>query len=69
MPSHVTIRDLDTIDAELQSVAALRYAARRQGRPLPSIDAADALLDERLELTGSASQLGHYHFSHRRNSA
>ena len=45
------IRDLDTIDYELRLVAALRRAARKQGRPLPSIKAADALLDERRELT------------------
>jgi hypothetical protein len=29
-------------------VAALRRAARERGGPLPSIDAADALLEERL---------------------
>jgi hypothetical protein len=33
-------------------VAALRFAARERGGPLPSIDVADALLDERRELTG-----------------
>jgi hypothetical protein len=32
-------------------VAALRRAARERGGPLPSIDAADALLEERRELT------------------
>jgi hypothetical protein len=32
-------------------VAALRRAAREQGGPLPSIDVADGLLDERRELT------------------
>jgi hypothetical protein len=32
-------------------VAALRQAARERGGPLPSIDVADALLDERRELT------------------
>ncbi len=42
------IRDLETIDTELHLVAALRYAARERGGPLPSIDVADALLDERL---------------------
>jgi hypothetical protein len=31
-------------------VAALRWAARERGGPLPSIDVADALLDERHEL-------------------
>jgi hypothetical protein len=32
-------------------MAALRVAARERGGPLPSIDVADALLDERRELT------------------
>jgi hypothetical protein len=32
-------------------VAALRDAARERGGPLPSIDVADALQDERRELT------------------
>jgi hypothetical protein len=32
-------------------VAALRRAARERGEPLPSIDVADALFDERRELT------------------
>ena len=32
-------------------MAALRRAARERGGPLPSIDVADALLDERHELT------------------
>jgi hypothetical protein len=46
------IRDLETIDSELRLVAALRRAVREQGGPLPSMAAADALLDERCELTG-----------------
>jgi hypothetical protein len=46
------MRDIDTIDAELRLVAVLRLAARERGGPLPSIDVADALLDERRELTG-----------------
>ena len=46
-PTHV-IRDLETIDAELQLVVAFRLLARQRGGPLPSIDVADALLDERL---------------------
>jgi hypothetical protein len=45
------VRDISIIDAELRSVAALRRAARDRGVPLPSIDVADALLDERHELT------------------
>jgi hypothetical protein len=46
-PRHV-IRDLQTIDAELQLVVAFRRQARQSGWSLPSIDLADALLDERL---------------------
>jgi hypothetical protein len=42
------MRDIETIDAELRLVAALHRAARERGGPLPSIDVADALLDERL---------------------
>jgi C4-dicarboxylate-specific signal transduction histidine kinase len=42
------VRDIATIDSELRSVAALRRAARKRGGPLPLIDVADALLDERL---------------------
>lgn len=47
------IRDLESIDAELRLVAALRRAARERGAPLPSIEDADALLDERCALTRS----------------
>jgi len=43
------MRDIETIDSELRLVAALRQAARERGGPLPSIDVADALLDERRE--------------------
>jgi len=39
------MRDLDTIDSELQLVATLRRAARERGWPLPSIAVADALLE------------------------
>jgi hypothetical protein len=35
------------IDSELRLVARLRRAARERGGALPSIDVADALLDER----------------------
>jgi hypothetical protein len=42
-------RDIDTIDFELRLVAALRRAGRERSGPLPSIDVADALLDERRE--------------------
>ena len=47
------MRDIDTIESELRLVAALRFAARERGGPLPSIGVADALLDERCELAGS----------------
>jgi hypothetical protein len=40
-----------SIDAELQLVAARRCAARERVRPVPLIAVADALLDERRELT------------------
>jgi hypothetical protein len=40
------MRDIETIDSELRLVATLRRAARERGEPLPSIDVADALLDE-----------------------
>jgi hypothetical protein len=39
-------------------VAALHRAARKRGGPLPSIDVADALLDERGEL--AELLFGHY---------
>jgi len=41
------MRDIETIDSELQLVATLRHAVRERGGLLPSIDVADALLDER----------------------
>ncbi|WP_156750140.1 hypothetical protein [Mycobacterium sp. E2479] len=44
-------RDIRIIDAELRAVAALRRAARECGGPLPSIEVADALLDERYAAT------------------
>jgi hypothetical protein len=44
------MRDIETIDSELRLVAALRRAARERGGPLPSIDVADTLLDERSRL-------------------
>jgi hypothetical protein len=45
------MRDIETIDSELLLAAALRHAARERGGPLPSIDVADALLEERREVT------------------
>ena len=46
------MRKFETIDSGLRLVAALGRAARERGGPLPSTDVADALLDERRELTG-----------------
>jgi hypothetical protein len=46
-PRHV-VRDLETIDAELQLVVTFRRQARQRGGQLPLIDVVDALLDERL---------------------
>jgi hypothetical protein len=43
------MRDLEVIDAEVRLVATIRRAALERGGPLPSIAAADALLDERGE--------------------
>lgn len=48
------MRDQETIDRERRLVAALRRAARERRGPLPSIHAADALLDERSRMEGSA---------------
>jgi hypothetical protein len=52
------MRDIETIDSELRLVTALRHAARERGGPLPSIDVADVLLDERRELPELWNQLG-----------
>jgi hypothetical protein len=46
--------DIESIDSELRLVAALRFAARERGGPLPSIDVADALLDERRRLDAAS---------------
>jgi hypothetical protein len=46
------MRDIETIDSESRLVAVLRGAARERVGSLPSIAVADALLDERDELTG-----------------
>ena len=66
-PAHATysprMRDIETIDAELQLVAALRRAAWERGGPLPSIDVADALLDERLR----ADRVGYTRHGNERN--
>ena len=49
------MRDIEIIDSELRLVAALRRAALKRGGPLPSIHVADALLDERRELSCNSS--------------
>jgi hypothetical protein len=48
-------RDVENIDSELRSVAAVRRATQEMGEPLPLIDVVDALLDERLR----ASRVGY----------
>jgi hypothetical protein len=52
------MRDIETIDSELRQVAALRRASRGCGGPLPAMAVADALLDERRELTEWAATTG-----------
>jgi hypothetical protein len=42
------VRDLDTIDSELQIVAAVRRTVREAGRPTPSCKPRNDLLDARL---------------------
>jgi hypothetical protein len=46
-----TVRGRETIDSELRLVAGVRRVAQERGGPLPLIAVADALLDERRELT------------------
>ena len=48
-PTHV-IRDLETIDAELRLLAAVRRVCREHAGVLPAIGPVDELLDERGEL-------------------
>jgi hypothetical protein len=52
------MRDIETIDSELRLAETLRRAARERGGPLPSIDAADTLLEERRKLTQGAATAG-----------
>jgi hypothetical protein len=42
------MRDIESIDCELRSVAAVSPYGSERGRPLPLMDGVDALLDERL---------------------
>jgi hypothetical protein len=49
-----TMRDLDTIDAELRLLAAVRRSIREHGRK-PSSRQVDELLDERLALCGAST--------------
>jgi hypothetical protein len=55
--------DIEAIDSELRSVAALRGVAREGGWPLPSTAVADALLDERLRADRSRLQPANGSFS------
>ena len=50
------MRNFETNDSELRLAAALHRAARERAGPLPSIDVADALRDERRELTELGNQ-------------
>jgi hypothetical protein len=50
------VPNIEAIDSELRLVAALRLTAREQGGPLPSINVAGALLDERRELDGKLTR-------------
>jgi demethoxyubiquinone hydroxylase (CLK1/Coq7/Cat5 family) len=50
------MRDIDTIDSELRLVASLRRAARERVGRLPSIDVADALLDETMRVDRAGSK-------------
>jgi hypothetical protein len=50
------MRDIESIDAELQLAVAFRRAARERGGPLPSIARMDELLDERLAYSGRTSK-------------
>ncbi len=60
MPTYARpMRDIDTIDSELQLVAGLCRADRERGGPLPTIDVADARLDERRELATRLLVLSH----------
>ena len=52
------VRDIEAIDSELRSVAAVRRRAREQGGPLPLLDVVDALLDERLRARPPAALFG-----------
>jgi hypothetical protein len=63
------MRDIETTESELRLVAVLRRAARERGPP-PSTDVADALLDERRELTGNSrgSQTGSQFFEQSNSS-
>jgi len=54
-------RDIETIDSERRLVATLRRAARERGGPMPWIDVAEALLDERRELGDLATCHGSAH--------
>ena len=52
------VRDIEAIDSELRSVAAVRRATRGRGGPPTLLDVVDALLDERLRARPPAALFG-----------
>ena len=55
-PAQPRMRDIEAIDSELRSVAAVRHVARERGWALRLPDVVDALLDERLRADRSGLQ-------------
>ena len=53
-PRPITMRAVDTIDAEPRLIAVVRWSIREHG-DMASAGAADQLLDERLEIRTSAA--------------
>jgi hypothetical protein len=62
------MRDMETIDSELRLGDHLRQAARQRGGPLPLIDVADALLDQRCEVTERSQYLAGLRLLRARNA-
>lgn len=65
--NHSGIRDRDTIERELRTLAGVRDAYRERGGTMPSTDQMDALLDELIAL-GSAGRHRKYERSDARPS-